>query len=142
MKGEYKKRIQRFDPKCFASFNVPIAARINDSATNDRLAFLFFAIAEMRSYSLAVQRKLGILSQRWIGLGTAYRGGIGFDGPPVNAEKTERTMKTSQKPGQCAHLPRVCIPPAGEKYCSQFCKEAGSSESEIACDCGHPARTK
>jgi hypothetical protein len=43
---------------------------------------------------------------------------------------------------KCAHLPCLCIAPAGEKYCSQFCKEAGSAETEIACDCGHPACTK
>lgn len=36
---------------------------------------------------------------------------------------------------KCAHLPCICIPPAGEKYCSQFCREAGSGEAEIACDC-------
>jgi hypothetical protein len=43
---------------------------------------------------------------------------------------------------KCAHLPCVCVPPAGEKYCSQLCKEAGSEEAEIACDCGHPPCTK
>jgi len=24
---------------------------------------------------------------------------------------------------KCAHLPCLCMPPAGEKYCSQFCEE-------------------
>src|ERR1039458_2043147 len=44
--------LHNFDSGYFvSSFNAPIAARINDSATNERLAFLFFAIAEMRSYS-------------------------------------------------------------------------------------------
>jgi hypothetical protein len=43
---------------------------------------------------------------------------------------------------KCAHIPCVCIVPAGEKYCSVYCKEAGSDEEEIACDCGHPACTE
>ena len=43
---------------------------------------------------------------------------------------------------KCAHLPCLCMAPAGEKYCSQFCKEAGANEAEIACDCGHPACEK
>jgi hypothetical protein len=43
---------------------------------------------------------------------------------------------------KCAHLPCLCMAPSGEKYCSQFCKEAGSAETEIACDCGHPACSK
>lgn len=43
---------------------------------------------------------------------------------------------------KCAYLRCLCMAPAGEKYCSQFCKEAGPSETEIACDCGHPACEK
>ena len=37
--------------------------------------------------------------------------------------------KTQSK---CAHLPCICVPPDGEKYCTQFCKDAGSEETEIA----------
>lgn len=44
-----------------------------------------------------------------------------------------------EKSAKCAHLPCVCIAPPGDKYCSQFCREAGSTETEIGCDCGHPA---
>lgn len=40
---------------------------------------------------------------------------------------------------KCAHRPCVCVPPTGDKYCSQFCEDAGGEEVEIACDCGHPA---
>jgi hypothetical protein len=47
-----------------------------------------------------------------------------------------------KKETKCAHLPCICVPPEGEKYCTQFCKDAGSEETEIACDCGHPACTK
>jgi hypothetical protein len=42
---------------------------------------------------------------------------------------------------KCAHPPCVCVPPEGEKYCRKVCKDAGSEETEIACDCGHPACT-
>ncbi len=45
----------------------------------------------------------------------------------------------ASKTKKCAHLPCVCVPPAGEKYCSQLCQDAGSEEAEISCDCGHPA---
>jgi hypothetical protein len=38
---------------------------------------------------------------------------------------------------QCAHEPCQCLAPAGEKFCSDFCKTAGSEEVEIACECGH-----
>jgi hypothetical protein len=43
---------------------------------------------------------------------------------------------------KCAHQPCLCIPAEGEKYCSTLCEEAGSEETEIACDCGHPACAK
>ena len=36
---------------------------------------------------------------------------------------------------KCAHVPCSCI--ASEKYCSQACQDAGSDETEIACQCGH-----
>lgn len=40
---------------------------------------------------------------------------------------------------KCAHPSCVCMAPAGKKYCSQICEDAGSAEVEIACECGHPA---
>jgi hypothetical protein len=43
---------------------------------------------------------------------------------------------------KCAHVPCLCVPSEGKKYCSQLCEDAGSSEVELACDCGHPACTK
>jgi hypothetical protein len=48
----------------------------------------------------------------------------------------------SNSPSKCAHIPCVCVPSTGEKYCSDFCKEAGAEEAEIGCDCGHPACSK
>lgn len=44
-----------------------------------------------------------------------------------------------EKQRKCAHEPCNCNVAQGEKYCSDFCKDAGSREVEIACDCGHPA---
>ena len=43
----------------------------------------------------------------------------------------EREEKT------CAHIPCSCVVPEGQKYCSQACKDAGSEDVEIACECGH-----
>jgi hypothetical protein len=45
----------------------------------------------------------------------------------------------NEKQHKCAHEPCNCNVASGEKYCSDFCKDAGSNEVEIACDCGHPA---
>jgi len=39
----------------------------------------------------------------------------------------------------CAHIPCRCTVPAGQKYCGQVCKDAGSEDVEIACECGHAA---
>ncbi len=39
----------------------------------------------------------------------------------------------------CAHEPCQCTVPAGEKYCSDACRDAGREEVEIACQCNHPA---
>lgn len=38
---------------------------------------------------------------------------------------------------KCAHVPCTCN--ASYKFCSQACKDAGSSETEITCPCGHPS---
>jgi hypothetical protein len=37
----------------------------------------------------------------------------------------------------CAHLPCTCVVGVGEKFCSDFCENAGAEEVEIACECGH-----
>lgn len=44
-----------------------------------------------------------------------------------------------EKIEKCAHPPCRCTVTHGDKFCSQFCKDAGSEEVEIACDCGHAA---
>jgi hypothetical protein len=43
------------------------------------------------------------------------------------------------QPRRCAHEPCNCTVPEGQKYCSDYCKTAGSDEVEIACDCEHAA---
>lgn len=45
-------------------------------------------------------------------------------------------MTTVTEENKCAHLPCRCMVATGE-YCGQPCKEAGSSEVEIACQCDH-----
>jgi len=40
---------------------------------------------------------------------------------------------------KCAHIPCRCEVTNGDKYCGQACRDAGSEEVEIACDCSHPA---
>lgn len=46
-------------------------------------------------------------------------------------------MATATEQNKCAHLPCRCVVQSDEKYCGQACKEAGSSEVEIACQCDH-----
>jgi len=45
---------------------------------------------------------------------------------------------TDQQSKKCAHIPCRCDVPQGEEYCSQACREAGSEDVEIACQCDHP----
>jgi len=39
---------------------------------------------------------------------------------------------------KCAHPPCNCTVDTEEKYCSEYCEDAGGDEVEISCDCGHP----
>ena len=55
----------------------------------------------------------------------------------VRTERENMTAKGEQN--KCAHLPCRCVIQAGEKYCSEACKEAGAKEVEIACQCNHGA---
>jgi hypothetical protein len=45
----------------------------------------------------------------------------------------------NQKTTKCAHLPCLCDAPGGEEYCGEVCRDAGSEDVEIACQCNHPA---
>jgi hypothetical protein len=41
-----------------------------------------------------------------------------------------------ERKGMCAHPACNCRAPEGEKYCSQYCKDAGDT-TEISCNCDH-----
>jgi hypothetical protein len=45
----------------------------------------------------------------------------------------------NQETKKCAHMPCLCNVPSGEKYCGEVCRDAGSEDVEIACQCDHPA---
>jgi hypothetical protein len=45
----------------------------------------------------------------------------------------------NQEMKKCAHIPCLCDVPNGEEYCGEACREAGSEDVEIACQCSHPA---
>jgi hypothetical protein len=44
----------------------------------------------------------------------------------------------NQKTKKCAHIPCFCDVPNGNKYCGEACRDAGSKDVEIACQCDHP----
>jgi len=52
--------------------------------------------------------------------------------------REERSMAV-EKRNICAHEPCACTVAEGEKYCSNYCRTAGSEEVEIACECDHEA---
>ena len=45
----------------------------------------------------------------------------------------------NQKTKKCAHIPCLCNVPNGEEYCGEACRDGGSDDVEIACQCDHPA---
>ena len=53
-------------------------------------------------------------------------------------ERTDYQMK-NRKTKKCAHIPCLCDVPNGEEYCGDACREAGSEDVEIACQCDHLA---
>jgi hypothetical protein len=42
-----------------------------------------------------------------------------------------------QKVRKCAHIPCRCNVANGEKYCGEPCRDAGSEDVEITCQCDH-----
>jgi hypothetical protein len=42
-----------------------------------------------------------------------------------------------RKVRKCAHIPCRCNVANGEKYCGEPCRDAGSEDVEIACQCDH-----
>ena len=45
----------------------------------------------------------------------------------------------NQETKKCAHIPCLCTVANGEEYCGEACRDAGSEDVEIACQCDHPA---
>lgn len=43
------------------------------------------------------------------------------------------------KTKKCAHLPCLCEVAQHVEFCGDACRDAGSEEVEIACQCDHPA---
>jgi len=43
----------------------------------------------------------------------------------------------NQEQNKCAHIPCLCDVRADQKYCGDACRNAGSDEVEIACNCDH-----
>ena len=46
-------------------------------------------------------------------------------------------VTANQKKRMCAHIPCLCVVPDGEEYCGEACRDAGSEDVEIACQCDH-----
>jgi hypothetical protein len=46
-------------------------------------------------------------------------------------------MMANQETRKCAHIPCLCDVPKGIEYCSDLCRDAGSDDVEIACQCDH-----
>jgi hypothetical protein len=44
----------------------------------------------------------------------------------------------NQEIRKCAHIPCLCDVADGQEYCGEACREAGSEDVEIACQCSHP----
>jgi hypothetical protein len=45
----------------------------------------------------------------------------------------------NQETRKCANLPCLCDVPRGIEYCSDSCRDTGSDDVEIACQCDHTA---
>ena len=50
-------------------------------------------------------------------------------------------MMSDREPTICAHIPCGCLVAPGEKYCSDSCRDAGSNEVEVECECMHETCT-
>ena len=57
----------------------------------------------------------------------------------VSETKKDGVVMTNLKTKKCAHIPCLCDVPIGEEFCGESCRDAGSEDVEIACQCDHPA---
>ena len=54
-------------------------------------------------------------------------------------ELERKFVMANQETRKCAHIPCLCDVPGGIEYCSDSCRDAGSDDVEIACQCDHRA---
>jgi hypothetical protein len=45
----------------------------------------------------------------------------------------------NQETKKCAHIPCLCDVAKDQEYCGEACRDAGSEDVEIACQCDHQA---
>lgn len=55
------------------------------------------------------------------------------------AFSTGELLMANRMTKQCVHIPCLCNVANGQEYCGQSCRDAGSDDVEIACQCDHPA---
>ena len=48
-------------------------------------------------------------------------------------------LMSNRQTKKCAHVPCLCDATHGQEYCGERCRDAGSDDVEIACQCDHPA---
>jgi hypothetical protein len=53
--------------------------------------------------------------------------------------RREGIEMANQRMNKCAHIPCLCDVADGQEYCGEICRDAGSEDVEIACQCDHPA---
>src|SRR5580700_9426187 len=53
--------------------------------------------------------------------------------------KRRNFQMDNQSKTKCAHIPCACEVPPSQEYCSEACRNAGSEDVEIACQCDHAA---
>jgi len=58
---------------------------------------------------------------------------------PDNKRGKDGIVMANQKTKKCAHIPCLCHVSDGEEYCGLACRDAGSEDVEIACQCDHQA---
>ena len=57
----------------------------------------------------------------------------------IFANEQKESIMSAVEQRTCAHIPCGCPVPPGEKYCGESCRDAGSHEVEIECECLHSA---
>jgi hypothetical protein len=51
--------------------------------------------------------------------------------------KRRKLQMANQEKAKCAHIPCLCEVAPGQKYCSEACRDAGTEDVEVACQCDH-----